>query len=83
MTTTEPGQRRRQHQIRHPATRTTAELAVVVVALGQVEGDLTKLKAKRDRLIRRRFEEGATIRQIATESGVSRPRVQQIVDAGG
>lgn len=78
-----PAKRRRQHQERTPESRTLRELRGAAAQINTAEAHMARLKAKRDRLIVRRYQEGASFRAIADESGVSRPRVEQIVRAAG
>lgn len=78
-----PAKRRRQHQEQKPRARTVALLEQARQDVADQEQATAKAKAVRDRLIVRRYREGGTFRQIAAESGVSRPRVEQIVRAAG
>ena len=63
----------------------TVATMAAVTALGstakkieRLEAQLAALKEERDRLIAEALAEGATVRKVATISGVSKSRVDQI-----
>ena len=55
-----------------------ADLASTAKKIARLEAQLAALKEERDRLIAEALAEGATVRKIATISGVAVSRVDQI-----
>ena len=55
-----------------------ADLASTAKKIERLEAQLAALKEERDRLIAEALAEGATVRKVATISGVSKSRVDQI-----
>lgn len=85
-TATEPdptAHRRRNHQERQPSPATRRALVAVGKQYETAEAKLEALRERRTALVIERYQEGATIRDIAEEARMSRPRVDQVLSASG